>query len=73
MVYPLAYTSFTCNNGNNMNKSEAKALYWSKIPKEERSKKASKMAKRKASLMSVKERSEHGKKMIAARLSKRIK
>jgi len=56
-----------------MNKSEAKALYWSKIPKEERSKKASKMAKRKASLMSVKERSEHGKKMIAARLSKRIK
>ena len=55
-----------------LTKSEAKALYWSRIPKEVRSAKAKAMAKQKASLMTTKERSEHAKKMIKARLEKRI-
>ena len=52
-----------------LTKSEAKALYWSKISPEERSDKAKAMAKAKHSKMTPQERSAHGKMMIKARLS----
>lgn len=54
-----------------LTKSEAKALYWSKIAPEERSSKARSMAKAKHAQLTPQERSEHGKKMIQARLSAR--
>lgn len=53
-----------------LTKSEAKALYWSKIPAEERSQKARDMAKTKHANLTPQERSEHAKKMINARLNK---
>jgi hypothetical protein len=54
-----------------LNKSEAKALYWSKVPAEERSQKAREMAKTKHANLTPQERSEHAKKMIRARIDRR--
>ena len=52
-----------------MNKSEAKALYWSKISKEERSERAKKAAKAKWAKMTTKQRSDHAKRMLKLRYS----
>lgn len=49
-------------------KSQARKDYWASITPEERSLRASKTAKAKWSQMTVQQRSEHGKKMINARL-----
>ena len=53
-----------------LTKSEARKLYWSKIPKEERSKRASKTAKAKHAKLTPKERRDHALKMLSARNNK---
>lgn len=50
--------------------SQARKDYWASIPKEQRSEHARHAAKAKAKKMTTKQRSNHGKMMIAARLNK---
>ncbi len=56
-----------------MTKSEARKAYWASIPKEERSRRASRTAKAKHAKMTPAERTAHAKKMIGARNGKEYK
>lgn len=56
-----------------MTKSEARKAYWATVPKEERSRRASKTAKAKWEKMTQKERTEHAKMMIGVRNGKEYK
>ena len=55
-----------------LTKSEAKKLYWSTIPKEEKIKKARMMAKKKSQNMTYKERHALAMKMVKAKKDKAI-
>lgn len=74
-TYPLASKHVPVYTQNmvetKLNRSEARKLYWSKIPKEERKRRASHAARAKSDKMTPLERSEHGRKMIMARLNKK--
>lgn len=52
-------------------RSEARIAYWASIPKEQRSQHARNAAKAKAKKMTQKQKSDHGKMMIAARRNKK--
>ncbi len=54
-----------------LSRSEARKLYWSTIPKEERSQRARKLAIAKNKKMTKKEKSEHALMMLKARHNKK--